>query len=519
MRGNSTLLTAGPGTHPGAHPGAGQRNRRRWLFILCSSLLLSVAAGDIGGRALATPAPVETELPETNPVPASIIVSPPTMSPTAPLPAESCAPSTYETDYQTIAPASLDGLIKRLGDLGLPAAEARTVLLALKDRLQIKDVRQAIRVVAARGLDPCRALPPMILSITMALDDSEEATMARDAGGRFQIVEEDDRYSFHLRVAGTAPAARFQQGLIDTGLPEDVADQVLSGYALDGWTPDRAVGDVPFDILYQVSTGGAGAPVQARLTMAEIRLPDGPRRIYYFRPDGRATKGRPRLLSDEGQTLADPASGLSADIWGDSLSTRLADFIHPLPQGKFTSGFGWRKHPVLRKSKFHNGVDFSAPRGTPVMASSDGVVSLIRTHRGYGKYVQIDHGGEIGTIYAHLDSFAKGLKLGQKVQRGQVIGYVGRTGIASGNHLYFELIHDGRFIDPMRAIPDLAASPLDESVDEFLAHRKFIEEAEALWEQTPVFNTKTSGATDAATPGTITPGTITPGTIGPAAVN
>jgi murein DD-endopeptidase MepM/ murein hydrolase activator NlpD len=127
----------------------------------------------------------------------------------------------------------------------------------------------------------------------------------------------------------------------------------------------------------------------------------------------------------------------------------------PLKHTKVTSPYGWRVHPVLGAWRFHEGVDFGAPKGTPVLAAAGGVVTDIGRRGNYGEYIRLRHGSHVQTAYAHLSGFAHGLHVGSAVARGQVIGYVGRSGLATGPHLYYEVIVDGHRLDPLK----IAAQP------------------------------------------------------------
>ncbi len=123
----------------------------------------------------------------------------------------------------------------------------------------------------------------------------------------------------------------------------------------------------------------------------------------------------------------------------------------PVPNGQLGDGFAWRIHPILGVRKFHNGVDFRAPMGSPIMAAGDGTVELISTETGYGKYIRIRHDGGYETTYAHISATPSGLKVGQRVKQGQVIAYVGSTGYSTGPHLYYELRVNGRYENPLTA--------------------------------------------------------------------
>lgn len=115
---------------------------------------------------------------------------------------------------------------------------------------------------------------------------------------------------------------------------------------------------------------------------------------------------------------------------------------------RMASGFGLRVHPIYKVRRMHTGCDFSAPRGTPIYATGDGVVIKKESnYGGYGNEVEIDHGYGYVTKYAHLDSFK--VKKGQKVKRGEVIGYVGNTGASTAPHLHYEVIKDSKKVNPM----------------------------------------------------------------------
>lgn len=122
----------------------------------------------------------------------------------------------------------------------------------------------------------------------------------------------------------------------------------------------------------------------------------------------------------------------------------------PLPNVKVSSPFGSRVHPTRKRRGFHYGVDYSARRGTPILAAQAGEVTLLGRRRDFGNHLRIDHGHGVETLYGHLQSFVPSLKQGARVKRGEVIGYVGATGRATGPHLHFEVLAQGRQVDPMK---------------------------------------------------------------------
>lgn len=123
---------------------------------------------------------------------------------------------------------------------------------------------------------------------------------------------------------------------------------------------------------------------------------------------------------------------------------------NPLPAGKFRSGFGARRHPILGYVRMHTGVDWSAPIGTPIIAAGNGTIEKVGWAGGYGKQIIIRHANGYETSYNHQSAFAKGIEPGVHVRQGQTIGFLGQTGLATGPHLHYELIVNGTKVDPMR---------------------------------------------------------------------
>ncbi|RMF72504.1 MAG: M23 family peptidase [Alphaproteobacteria bacterium] len=121
----------------------------------------------------------------------------------------------------------------------------------------------------------------------------------------------------------------------------------------------------------------------------------------------------------------------------------------PLDGARLTSRFGRRRHPILGYVTAHKGVDFGAPPGTPVYAAGDGIIERAGRYGGYGNYIRIRHNGTYATAYGHLKAFARGIRSGVRVRQGQVIGYVGATGRATGPHLHYEVLVNGRQVNPL----------------------------------------------------------------------
>jgi murein DD-endopeptidase MepM/ murein hydrolase activator NlpD len=149
--------------------------------------------------------------------------------------------------------------------------------------------------------------------------------------------------------------------------------------------------------------------------------------------------------SDPGPIPAtiDPLAAADAPAPDPTGPTAPLDFL------RVTSSYGMRRHPILGFSRMHQGVDFAAREGAPVLAAADGVVTVAGPSGGYGNLIRIRHVGGWATGYAHLSGFTPGVAVGAQVTRGEVIGFVGHTGLATGPHLHFEVVLNGVHVDPM----------------------------------------------------------------------
>jgi Peptidase family M23/Csd3 second domain len=230
----------------------------------------------------------------------------------------------------------------------------------------------------------------------------------------------------HLVLVQSGIEGTFLQALLSGGVPEPLAHDLIRilGHELDLQRELRP-GD-HFSLLferYRADTGGF--------------LRDGKVLHAALRVSGRD-------LSIWRHDTADGADWFDAE--GRSL--RRGFLRTPLDGARITSGFGMRQHPVLGFTRVHQGVDFAAPSGTPVVAAADGTVATAGTRSGYGRTITIAHPGGAETLYAHLSSFATGLAPGQRVRQGQTIGRVGSTGLSSGPHLHYEITQAGRQVNP-----------------------------------------------------------------------
>lgn len=235
-----------------------------------------------------------------------------------------------------------------------------------------------------------------------------------------------------VRVAGEISGSLYQAAR-RASLPAAVVDELVKLLSWDvDFQRDLHPGD-RFEVVLERPAGAAGRPDLAYLA---LQLRD--RRIEAYRYTGR--DGSTGYYDGEGRPLRK---------W--LLRT-------PVDGARLSSLFGPRRHPVLRFTRMHKGLDFAAPTGTPVFAAADGQIDFQGRNRGYGKYLRIRHNGEYSTAYAHLSRFAAGLGPGKRVRQGQVVGYVGSTGLSTGPHLHYEVLRNGVQVNPLGLKPASAGA-------------------------------------------------------------
>ncbi len=213
------------------------------------------------------------------------------------------------------------------------------------------------------------------------------------------------------------------------GIPNRVLAELIRAYSWDvDFQRDIRSGD-GFEVMYERVFDATGKQVfSGPIAFAALTL-SGKRHAIYL------------------HTTAD---GTRDYFDAKGRSARKALMRTPIDGARLSSGFGRRKHPVLGYNKLHRGVDFAAPKGTPIYAAGNGIIVQAGRNGAYGKYVRIRHTARSATAYEHLSGFARGLAKGKRVTQGQIIGYVGTTGRSTGPHLHYEILAGGVRTNPMK---------------------------------------------------------------------
>ncbi len=353
-------------------------------------------------------------------------------------------PVPTETVEAQVAPLSMarkvvirsgDTLMKLLIDAGIERPEAANAIEAMRQVFRPRDLRpgQAMRLAFApeqdmsgRGGEP----PLRLVSLTLQSSPEQDIRVVRAEGDGGFVAEAIER-PLTLEVTGGAgiiESSLFTAGL-RSGVPAPVMIEVIRAFSFDVDFQREVRKADDFELLFEshFDEDGAlaklGSVLYAALTLSGRRL-----ELYRFTPE----------------------SGVTDYFDSKGRSVRKALLRTPIDGARLSSGYGPRKHPILGYNTMHRGLDFAAPRGTPIYAAGDGIVERVGRYGAYGKYLRIRHNGTYKTAYAHLSRFAKGLKKGSRVKQGQIVGYVGSTGRSTGPHLHYEVLAKGRQINPKK---------------------------------------------------------------------
>jgi murein DD-endopeptidase MepM/ murein hydrolase activator NlpD len=321
-----------------------------------------------------------------------------------------------------------------LRDLAATPDEIKAIIAVLGARGRDGGLRegQKVRLLFAAADNGQRQ---RVVRLVVVGDSAVEAVVALSDTGKYVAVDvqhggpevadaanEDDE--------NDTSAVRLYQSVYETALrnqvPRPVIDDLIRVYSYDVDFQRKAQPGDSFEVLY---SGDEEADTRSEVLFASLTVGGETKRFYRFQsPDDSVV-----------------------DYYDESGKSAKKFLVRkPVGPGIMRSGFGFRRHPILGYSKMHTGVDWGAAFGTPIFASGNGVIDKAGWEGGYGKYVRIKHNNGYETAYGHMSAFAKGIEPGKRVRQGQVIGFVGSTGLSTGAHVHYEIVVNGRFVDPMR---------------------------------------------------------------------
>ena len=376
------------------------------------------------------PLPAQTaESTEPQPVPAALIApaEPENQATEGPSPVAQASRALSQIDIVVRRNDTLDGIFRRL-KLNLDDLASLRAEPTLRASLDILRPGDAIQLTHMNG---------DVQSFVRRLNEIKTLSVTRDSGGfRSNIIEQP----LETRIAHAY--GRIESSLFEAADSTGISDQMALAVAnIFGWDVDFVLdirrGD-EFLITYEQAWQNGNYLRDGGIVAAE------------FINNGRMLRAVRYQLPD----------GTSSYFTPDGQSMRKAFLRAPLEFSRISSRFNpGRRHPILNRIRAHQGVDYAAPIGTPVRAAGDGRVATRGLHGGYGRVVVLEHGGGVSTLYGHLSRFAKDVGVGKHVSQGEIIGYVGMSGLATGPHLHYEYRVNGVHRNP-QSVKFADASPI-----------------------------------------------------------
>ena len=318
-----------------------------------------------------------------------------------------------------------DTLLSLFTKAGTEPTEANEIIEALAAIFAGKDLKpgQEIRFTLVPAPSDTGQMEPVRVSIFTK--DSHIATVARNRQGEYVASTEAIGNDAKTAQASTRATlyASFYNAATEQHIAPDTILKLLRVHSYDVDFKQKVKAGDSFEMFFD---GGADDEV-GELLYTSMTIDGQPRKFFRFRT--------PDDVVDY------------YDEQGNSAKKFL--MRNPVKGGRYTSGFGDRRHPLLKYLRMHTGVDWAAPTGTPILAAGDGTVERVGREGGYGNYVRIRHANGFATAYGHMSRYAAGVEPGVSVKQGQIIGYVGSTGMSTGPHCHFEVLVNNDFVNPM----------------------------------------------------------------------
>lgn len=338
------------------------------------------------------------------------------------------------SETKSVKVAKGDTLMSILAEAGAERWQAKAIADAMTPVFKPKNLKrgQELRFTLMPAPKNDAQLEPV--KVSLFSEESHEVTVARNDAGEF--VASDDPITLedakNLRRTSRPKRATLYTSFYQAALNQGVApEETLKLLRIHSYDVDfkrlTQPGDA-FEVFFDLEKDDRGQDgAFGEVLYTAMTVNDDKRGFYRFRtPDG------------------------EVDFYDrDGNSAKKFLMRKPVKGARLTSGFGQRHHPILKYRRMHTGTDWGAKRGTPILAAGTGVVEKAGRKGGNGNYIRIRHANGYKTAYSHLSRYASGLRPGMRVQMGQVIGYVGSTGLSSGPHLHFEVLVNNRFVNPM----------------------------------------------------------------------
>jgi murein DD-endopeptidase MepM/ murein hydrolase activator NlpD len=334
---------------------------------------------------------------------------------------------------RTVVAKKGETLGSMLRDLGVGPQMIRPVIAALGAKAREGAIKEGFRVRILLGGGEANQTIPLRVSIFS--DKTHEGTIALADNGRYVSVEEPRDFAVNKTPTEEAEdedesrGIRLYQSIYETALKNEIPRPIIEGliriYSFDIDLQRRVRAGDSFEVLY----AGDESDSASEVLFASLNVAGEARRYFRFH------------TTDDG----------IIDFY-DEVGKSAKKFLvrKPLAGGIFRSQFGPRRHPLLGYVRMHLGVDWADDTGAPVFAAGNGIVIKAEWDSGYGRRIEVQHLNGYVTTYSHLSAYARGIQEGAKVRQGQVIGYIGSSGLSAGPHLHYEVLINGTHVDPMR---------------------------------------------------------------------
>ena len=324
-----------------------------------------------------------------------------------------------------------DTLISILSDLGLDYNEAHSIYLTLKKVYDPRNLRIGQKINVNTTIDPKENTLLSLNSITISPSLGKRFILEKSETEGYEVRTEQDELLDEINSASGDISGTLSGSMQKQGVPSRTIANFINifSYSVD-FSRDLRKGD-KFEIIYENKITPDGELVKSgNILYAALQLRKDKIALYRFED----SKGNVDYYTEKGYAMK------------KTLDRKPISF----KQARISSPFGRRFHPILKKYKVHWGVDYAAPKGTKIYAGGDGVVQMAKYNGSYGNYVKIRHNSEYSTAYGHMWKFAKGIRPGVRVKQGQLIGYVGSTGRSTGPHLHYEVLQNGKRVNPLK---------------------------------------------------------------------
>jgi murein DD-endopeptidase MepM/ murein hydrolase activator NlpD len=338
---------------------------------------------------------------------------------------------------RTVTVKKGDSVTSILRDLGATADDIKAIAGVLGPKGRDAGLKEGEKLRILMSPVPGGGGRLQAARLVLIGDTAVEAVVALSDMGKYVSV---DAQSAETSVADNGDeeeddgsGVRLYQSIYETALrnqvPRPVIDDLIRIYSYDVDFQRKAQPGDSFSVLYAGEDETPSTDSKNEVLFASLTVGGETKKFYRYQS---------------------PDDGV-VDYYDDTGKSAKKFLVRkPVADGIMRSGFGVRKHPVLGYTRAHTGVDWAAPMGTPIYASGNGTIEKIGWEGGYGRYIRMRHANGYETAYGHMSAFARGMEVGTRVRQGQVIGFVGSTGLSTGPHLHYEIIINTRFVDPMK---------------------------------------------------------------------